>query len=310
MSLHISGDRSTSNDEGVPIVFDLETTGLELTAEIVQIGAKYRQTEFNVYIMPTHDIPTDATAITGLSVVNNRLMLRDKNGIKPVETTPARTAYIQFIVYLNNISNNVILVAHYGTYFDAPRIMRAMDKHNLLNEFKSVVKGFVDTIPVFKNVPAMKKRVKERKNFKLISLACDYLEPKDTRDAHNAISDVRMLHALLLKFSVTKTTLNSFVVSIENISYNKDDNRHNKKQVSDTLAGIKGTVASSTICKIASANISLKKLIETFVARGENGISELFGEIVGGRARVTGNQDIQKKVCTAIQNYINRNNNV
>lgn len=47
------------------VYFDLETTGLSKTSEIVQISAKCETMEFNEYIVPSTKIPKVVTTLTG-----------------------------------------------------------------------------------------------------------------------------------------------------------------------------------------------------------------------------------------------------
>lgn len=62
-----------SNDEKHFLFFDLETTGLGTSSEIVQLACVSGDNMFNKYILPTCPITTSATAVTGLYVPGGEL---------------------------------------------------------------------------------------------------------------------------------------------------------------------------------------------------------------------------------------------
>ena len=65
----------------VAIYYDLETTGLDADAEILQIAAKTRsngrENVFNRYLFPEAEITSGATSVNGLTKFNGQLY---KNG--------------------------------------------------------------------------------------------------------------------------------------------------------------------------------------------------------------------------------------
>lgn len=58
------------------VYFDLETSGLSNTAQILQIAAKFGNKNFNVYITPTQEIYSGESEVTGLQNINGDLFLR------------------------------------------------------------------------------------------------------------------------------------------------------------------------------------------------------------------------------------------
>ncbi|XP_061173390.1 uncharacterized protein LOC133182560 [Saccostrea echinata] len=64
---------SLSNDENTFLFFDLETTGLGTSVEIVQLACVSGDNIFNRYVLPSCAITTSATAVTGLHVVGGEL---------------------------------------------------------------------------------------------------------------------------------------------------------------------------------------------------------------------------------------------
>ena len=72
-----------------------------------------------------------------------------RNGEKMI-TTPRRIGMKSFIDFL--APGPVVLIAHNGARFDAPLILNEMRALGLIEDFKSVVCGFCDTLPLFKKI--------------------------------------------------------------------------------------------------------------------------------------------------------------
>ncbi|XP_034934688.1 uncharacterized protein [Chelonus insularis] len=171
-------------EDTIPVTFDLETSGFGASAEIVQISARCDKSQYSNYILPSRKIHERVTNVTGLFVKNGNPILRDSKGCRRVQTTPAKDVYSGFMNFLKTLSSSVVLVAHNGITFDALHIIRAMKTFDLFEEVKAVVKGFVDSIKVFKNVEELKSGVKSKGSFKQEELAKDYLKPQKTWDKH------------------------------------------------------------------------------------------------------------------------------
>lgn len=171
---------SVAEETLATVFFDLETTGFGNSCEIIQVAAKYNDTEYNVYILPTREIPPSASAVTGLTTKGVKLFLLDTE----VETVSAKLAMDGFLDFLKLVQLKVILIAHNCFRFDAPLIIKQMEQLGLSTEFKNIVQGFCDTYPLFK------KKLLERKSaklsFKQLALAEEFLEADDLKGAHNA----------------------------------------------------------------------------------------------------------------------------
>ncbi|XP_044741952.1 uncharacterized protein LOC123302923 [Chrysoperla carnea] len=203
---------SIAKDETVAAVFfDLETTGFGQSCEIVQIAAKYNDTEYNVYILPTKGIPPSASAVTGLTTKGGKLFLL---GIE-VETESAKLAADGLLSFLKSTKQRVILIAHNCIRFDAPIILRLMKQVELLTEFKNTVSGFCDTLPLFKS--KLPERKSEKLSLKQSALAEKYLQTDDLKGAHNAINDVSVLQKLVYhaKINITHDELKLNTVTIK-----------------------------------------------------------------------------------------------
>ncbi|XP_062578684.1 uncharacterized protein LOC134240621 [Saccostrea cucullata] len=62
--------------DGSEIIFDLETTGLARTSDIIQIAAASGDEEFSIYMTPTTEISIGASEATGLTYVGGVLTQR------------------------------------------------------------------------------------------------------------------------------------------------------------------------------------------------------------------------------------------
>ncbi|XP_074106493.1 uncharacterized protein LOC141532165 [Cotesia typhae] len=59
------------------VFFDIETSGFANSADILQLAAKVEGRKFSVYIQPTQPVVAAASAVTGLTVVDDELYLND-----------------------------------------------------------------------------------------------------------------------------------------------------------------------------------------------------------------------------------------
>ena len=96
-----------------------------------------------------------------------------------------------------------MLVAHNGFTFDARILTREIILLNMW-EFRSIVIGFADTLPLFKK--KLPDRVKSKETFKQEGLVNDLLPVSLVRNsnAHNAVSDVKILVALIDKMQLSE----------------------------------------------------------------------------------------------------------
>ncbi|XP_066596275.1 uncharacterized protein [Prorops nasuta] len=169
---------NVSYDNCAIVAFDIETTGLQTTDVIVQIAAVSDQNSFNVYIMPTKCMSPHASNVTGIEVINNEMFVHSKK----VTASSARDGVISFLYFLKHLRKPCVLVAHNGFRFDVPRIINLVTSVELLKELKIFVKGFCDTMPVFKFI--LLDRKKQKKSFSQKELANDYLNNIDLLVSH------------------------------------------------------------------------------------------------------------------------------
>ncbi|XP_043287501.1 uncharacterized protein [Venturia canescens] len=265
------------NYMGAKFVFvDLETSGLGPAAEICQNGINARASE-----------------ITGLSVVNGELFLDDEKQT----TVSLQTALSNFLRYLSGFQRQgpIILLAHNGTRFDFPIILRNMEKLNLMSEYRAVVAGFVDTLDVFKKV------LPKRESYSQENLATALLNPDGHyhNRAHNAISDVLTLNQLVNTLNDKATILLQATKSFGKILRDQKMKPIATANVA-TLQPLVGAISRGMITKIAKAGIAMSALTKIFNDSGEAGVRSLLTEMVNGVVRVTNNKAILAKLISKL----------
>ncbi|KAL1487723.1 hypothetical protein ABEB36_015630 [Hypothenemus hampei] len=179
---------------GKIVVFDLETTSLAVNAEIVQIGAICDDKIFNIYIQPTKQISSSASAKNLLRKIGDDLFFA---GTK-VKSETIRDALTHFQQFLADCEPPCILIAHNCT-FDKVRLINNIQSAGMYEEFETIIDGFVDTLKIFRNV------LPKQSKYTLESLAQN--SGVNTAGAHNALMDVKMLCNLLVIHKIPESKL-------------------------------------------------------------------------------------------------------
>ncbi|XP_062575762.1 protein PML-like [Saccostrea cucullata] len=243
------------------MVFDLETTGLARTSDIVQIAAVCGEREFNMYLTPQSPISLDASAATGLTFVGGVL----KHNGKKVDHKEPFEGLQQFVEFLKTVDCKPILVGHNIQCFDLPVLMNQLVKCKLLDSFASTVTGFIDTLQVSRK-SFSKDDVKDFKQVTLVNtfIGKDY-------EAHNAIADVKALRELFeMKLLALCSANDVFTLNYYTI----------KKSLEPL---VKAKIVSSMISKKLIANsLSLSKLVLTHKRDPHNGLRNVFSEPLSG----------------------------
>ncbi|XDV53554.1 hypothetical protein PO909_022027 [Leuciscus waleckii] len=176
-------DKAMIVDAETPVFFDLETTGLDTSAcDIVQLSAISGNQTFNAYLLPRCSITDGASRVTGLTVSGQSLLFNRR----PVPTVPHRRALADFISFLKTF-NGPFLVGHNSRRFDWPILRRVLEEFLLLEEFRRVVSGCVDTLPLSRDM------------FQLQKYSQPFLVQQFLREpygAHDASEDARTLQEL------------------------------------------------------------------------------------------------------------------
>ncbi|CAG2186089.1 unnamed protein product [Mytilus edulis] len=180
---------TVTNFDGNFAVFDLETSSLQEDCEILQIACKFNDNEFSCYIQPTKPISKMSSAVTGLTNEGGVLFHHGK----PIRAINREAAFQNFVIWLSQYKP-VILIGHNAKLFDSKRLILNIKNFTCFAEFKTVVKGFVDTLPLFK------KQFPGFPNYKQTTVYENVCGGQF--DAHNAIGDVSALNCILEKSSI------------------------------------------------------------------------------------------------------------
>ena len=199
----------------VLIYYDPETSGLRLSADILQIAAKAGKYQFSVYVTPTQNIDADASAQTKLTNIGEKLYYK---GVL-VENISLQRAMIAFYEFLAIFNHKCLLIAHNGKAFD-PRLVRAFQTHGILDMFEKVIHGFSDSLPMFK---ALYPDRKGPEMFKLGTLAKDLL--RITGNLHEATFEVAILEKLCNNFMLIDKIFTNSVIFADTL--HKELNKQN-----------------------------------------------------------------------------------
>ncbi|XP_077265898.1 uncharacterized protein LOC143899465 isoform X1 [Temnothorax americanus] len=271
------------------VVFDLETAGFAKSDEILQIAAYVENETFSVYISPTQLISKTATAVTGLHAMSGELYL---HGTKMISTS-ATDAVNQFISFLRKY-DQCLLIAHNCFKFDAPRLIKLIEKVGLMQAFSSCVKGFANSLEISKCV--LPERVKEKQKFSIASLAQDFLPSFDVQNLHNAIEDVKILHKIIEKLNISKKMIVNNAKSIYFL-LQKEENKLIELQNKSTLLEYKNNVSSHIILRMSKAGINKSVLQQTYEKNGVDGLRILLSQSIDGKPRITNNKRVIDKIC-------------
>jgi len=164
----------------------------------------------------------------------------------------------------------------------------------LLVHFKSVIKGFSDTLPIIKKYNLKKGKGQN----KLEVLATDL--GIDISDAHNAIADVKILEQILHKFRISDAIVNEYLLSWSAIE-EKETFALNLCNAFEKLKPLDQCTSSTIRKKMIVANISYNMIVESFNQNKIIGIFNLLGKNENGVVRVTKNRKVIKKIFDYLQ---------
>ncbi|KAJ8393137.1 hypothetical protein AAFF_G00068200 [Aldrovandia affinis] len=185
----VSGSRP---DHCSLVFFDLETTGLGRACDIIQLSAVSGGHSLNLYTVPRCRVQRGASAVTGFRVWRHRLYLHHR----PVPTITLPEALTSFLAFLRMLGQP-LLVGHNVRRFDCPVLARALDEFQLRAAFLRVTSGFLDTLPLARDL----LRGRGQQSYRQESLVRDVLGV--SYPAHDALEDVRALQRLYGAFQPT-----------------------------------------------------------------------------------------------------------
>ncbi|XP_072035542.1 uncharacterized protein, partial [Amphiura filiformis] len=263
------------------ILFDLETTCTGSNAEITQIAAMKGDQRFNKYVLPTGNISTIASDITGLSVETtmqgSRILVH--NG-RRVAAEPIHSVLTEFISWLRSIQganmtigSKVILCGHNVRVFDMRVIVSEAERCHLTQDLQTVVGGFMDTLPSFRQF------LTGRESYSQTNLYRDIV--KKEYEAHDAAEDVIALEELLTVSGIPLDVLAqhtvTFHTAVERIRYLNEKNARLK-----TLKGRLSTLSCNMLNKIAGSGLQYSHLKLAFRRGGETALKQLLSEPIAG----------------------------
>ncbi|XP_043267423.1 uncharacterized protein [Venturia canescens] len=171
-------------------------------------------------------------------------------------------AILQFIELFKSIGKEALLNSHNGSRFDVPIILRKVIQHELLTKFISVVKGFADTLIIFKN--HLPERQKGKKKFSQAALAQDFLGKAPAIGAHNVKNDVETLNDLIRVIGIDTEIIMKEAKSVTKILKEHELSASYAINKID-LQVLKSGVTPGTIKKIANAGLTLEALKKSYM---------------------------------------------
>lgn len=112
------------------VYFDLETSGLSHSSEVLQIAAKSQSFRFCSYAKPTQAVDARASAVIGLNNVAGGLYLHGQK----VDSISIRDGLVAFYELFKLFEKPCLLVANNAT-FDATRLVLAVNGHSMSDDF-------------------------------------------------------------------------------------------------------------------------------------------------------------------------------
>ena len=267
------------------VLFDMETGGKwHHEDDILQIVAKHGDQLFNVYIQPTKRVRFEVSLVNKLTAVNvdDQMKLYHK-GI-PVGTVNCLDALLQFITFLEDIPNPV-LVGHNIRGFDLRFLYVKLKEYGLWEKFTSVVPRFVDTLTAFK------KEYPNQGSHTQAALVKEMLG--ETYEEHNCLEDVKALEKLFLYIQVQDKFSEGMLTVFEFDFLMRGPER---KETFQPIIDQK-LMSENIAKKIAKAGYNFSDLKLAYENNREEGLRALLGDDENGILKVTKHKPSISKIC-------------
>ncbi|KAL7867736.1 hypothetical protein SRHO_G00091200 [Serrasalmus rhombeus] len=198
---------SQATDSPRTVFFDLETTGLGPSCDIVQLAAVSGSHALNLFMVPRCRMEPGASRVTGFRVRRHQLFLHRR----PVLTNSLREALVSFITFLG-MFGRPLLVGHNIRRFDCLVLARALDEFGLKAAFQTVVVGFLDSLPLARQL-LKDSGIQSFKQENLVKavLGVSYA-------AHDALADVQALQKLYWALSPTVSQIQQHMFSLDSLN--------------------------------------------------------------------------------------------
>ena len=282
-----------------PVFFDLETSGLGGSAEIVQLAATTpsRCSTFMEYVLPCGSISKSASDVTGISIGSKnggRVLLKDG---KVLPSKPLADTIRSFVEWLEGTGHqNIVLVAHNCFAFDL-RVLLAQVLNlgdDATHQLLSAISGFADTLP------ALKEARPGRQSYTQEDLVSEFVG--EAYDAHSADGDVGSLEKLFHK-TLDMTQLLCHSMDAQSALALHKFREVARQSSSELRASIpKSALSDCMASKIAKSGLRHRDLQLAFERNGQAGLSSLLGEKDdAGTVRVTKSHSVIKKISDHFQ---------
>ena len=246
---------------------------------------------FDQYILPTKGISHFASQSNKLTIVAGQLLYKNK----ALPSVDLHEGLKRFLNFVKQSEKKVILVAHNNKLFDARILTNAFMSAGLHEEFKEVVAGFSDSLPLFKAL------LPGRKCYKQEVLVKDTMQI--SYDAHNGLEDVKALRDLILHHKIRIKQLRKHSFSVEYICKCIEQHRRLTDNLPSLMPLVRNCVVSKLMCrKIADSGLNLDHLKLGFSRGGFAGIKAILSAKVNRKARVTSS----KKILSRISLYLSK----
>ncbi|XP_058810383.1 uncharacterized protein LOC131675422 [Phymastichus coffea] len=205
---------------------------------------------------------------------------------------------VAFYEFLYLFKTKCVLAAH-NCKFDYTRLLMAMKKTFMETYFKSIIFGFVDTLPLIKKCTQKKGKGQNT----LVTVANNL--QIETSQAHDALADVLILEKVVAKFNISYETMINCTVCMIDIVQQQNVNAQIRKALKNL--NVLNSCTSSGIRKnIAAAQISYEMILKSYEDNKLQGLQNLLGNKENGNIKVTKN----KKVIQKIYDFLLNNDNI
>lgn len=280
------------------VVLDLETTDLAIDCDITQVAASLidGSATFERYVIPGKDISPGASKVTGLySHLEHGQRALFKNG-KRLDASSLPSALTAFVDWLPSKS---VLLAHNGCTFDMRVLVKALQGNGLLELATGKLAGFVDTLPVLKEVLSSSS-TSSSVSYSLGAIH-QRLFKEPISGAHDALADVHALRKVLAEakpadkaFMSSSTTTSSAELQT---SFAVGKIARERRLVANLCPAV---VTKYMASKIAASGLSYEHLRTAFSRDREGGMAKVLSEkTAGGSVRVTSS----RRIAVALQDH-------
>lgn len=227
-----------------------------------------------------------------MTVIAGHLLYKSR----PVKALTLTESLKEFLEFLKSLQSKVTLIAHNGKVFDSRILIRALSAANLLSELQTVVIGFIDTLPMFKQL------LPGQKSYKQEELVKDCLNK--SYDAHNGLEDVKSLRDLLNHLKPDNSVLSSHSFNVEFVCQSLQHHARMTANFPSFQALVSKKVLSKSMAhRIAGLGLNLQQIGLIHARGGYDGLRVVLSAKQSGsnsQCRVTAS----KKILRTLSDYL------